>query len=114
MRKSHRFPNAIVRVPSDKVEDEIHRDLLQIKPSLKDPRLWVGHYQPEDIVCFADSDGGIKFQKICKEGITRHTYPVKSKHASKPPRPTASKDDILRSQYHTSKRERDSIERSGH
>ena len=62
------FPNAIVCVPSDKIEDEIHRDLLQIKSSSKDPRLWVGHYQPEDIVCFADSDGGIQFHKICKEG----------------------------------------------
>jgi len=68
MRKSHRFPNAIVCVPSDKVEDEIHRDILKINPSLKASRLWVGHYQPEDIVCFADSDGGIQFHKICKEG----------------------------------------------
>ena len=50
------FPNAIVCVPSNKVEYDIRRDLLQIKSSLKDPRLWVGLYQPEDIVCFADSD----------------------------------------------------------
>ena len=62
------FPNAIVCVPSDKIEDEIHRNLLQIKSSLKDPRLWVGHYQPEDIVCFADSDGGIQFHKILQRG----------------------------------------------
>ena len=74
------FPNAIVCVPSNKVEYDIRRDLLQIKSSLKDPRLWVGQYQPEDIVCFADSDGGIQFHRISKEGITKHKYPVESKH----------------------------------
>ena len=73
------FQNDLVRLPSDKVENMIHRKRLQIKESTKEPRVFVGHYQPEDIVCVVDSDGVIKFKRICKEGMTRHRHPINSK-----------------------------------
>ena len=65
MRKSHEFPDNVVRVPKNAVGRRIHFDLLKIKASLADPRIWVGHYQYEDIVYSADSNGGITFSKIC-------------------------------------------------
>ena len=39
-----------MRVPKNAVERQIHFDLLEIKESLADPRIWVGHYQHEDVV----------------------------------------------------------------
>ena len=93
------FPNAIACVPSDEVENDMHRSLPQTKPSLKDPRVWVGHCQPEDLVCFADSDGVAQLKRISKKGMTKRAYPVKSKDQLKPPRPTARLDGIVRSQW---------------
>ena len=45
-----------MRVPKNAVERQIHFDLLEIKESLADPRIWVGHYQHEDIVYGAVMD----------------------------------------------------------
>ena len=56
MRTRHEFPDNFVCVPKNVVERQIHFDLLEVKESLADPRIWVGHYQHEDVVYGAVMD----------------------------------------------------------
>ena len=112
MRKNHYFPDNVVCVPTNDEERRNHFDLLKISQLLADPRIWVGHYQYEDIDYSADSNGGIAFSKICKDGETMHAYSARSQHRHKPARPTASQSDIIMSPFYISDRERRSKDKA--
>ena len=62
--------------------------------TILDPRVWVGHFFPEDWVLKIGNDGKICFDTIQKSDMTRRKFARDSSFKNMPPLPLASKCDI--------------------
>ena len=103
VRESHMLRESFVRIPQG-VEGEIWCELVKARPELKNPRLCVIHFQPEDIITQHGSDGTEVFVEL-NRNETLHPYPRYATAKGKPARPTASLTEIKQSRFYISGRQ---------